>query len=137
MKPVFLFLCAAFAFSSVSCRSSGRKKSTPETRETARLGALAPEAEVGSYYRLKGTMNGFYDNVPNFTDVLGNRVLMRGHIVQLLDASAGDGWARVKNEKLEIGYVRFENIKIVPPEKQPKPKRRGMDEELDRKMNAR
>lgn len=100
----------------------------------ARLGDPAPMAQTGGYYRLKGSLNGFYRNIPNFTDVLPNRFLMHGHIVQLLDASAGDGWARVKNEDLEIGYVNFENIKIVPPDKQPQPKEREMDAELDQNM---
>jgi hypothetical protein len=117
-----------------ACRSTSKKKSTSETRELSRLGATNPEAEVGGYYKLKGNMNGFFFNIPNFTDVLPNRFLIRGHIVQLLDPSAGDGWARVKNEDLQIGYVQFENIRIVPFDKQPKPKPRGMDEELDANM---
>ena len=79
-------------------------------------------------------MNGFYFQIPNYTDVLPNRFLMRGHIVQLLDPSAGGGWARVKNEDHQIGYVQFENIKIVPYEDQPKPKVRNADEELDQNM---
>ena len=82
-------------------------------------------------------MNGFYNSVPIFTQVLPDRYLMRGHIVQLLDPSVSEGWARVKNEDLEIGYVQFENLKIVPPEKQPKPKQRGMDDELDHRMKSR
>lgn len=117
-----------------ACRSTSIKKDTSENRELSRLGATNPDAEVGSYYKLKGNMNGFFFSVPNFTDVLPNRFLMRGHVVQLLDPSAGDGWARVKNEDLQIGYVQFENLKIVPYDKQPKPKVRGMDEELDANM---
>ena len=119
-----------------SCRSSGKKKETDETREISRLRAVDPETQIGGYYRLKRSMNGFFNNVPIFTQVLPDRYLMRGHIVQLLDPSVSGSWARVKNEDLEIGYVEFENIKIVPEEKQPKPKRRGMDEELDQKMKS-
>lgn len=109
-------------------------KDTPENRETARLGAVEPLAQTGGYYRLKSSMNGFYFKLPNYTDMLPNRFLMNGHIVQLLDASVGDGWARVKNEDLQIGCVNFENIKTVPPEKQPQPNQRGMDVELDQNM---
>lgn len=135
MKPAALLLLAVFALGAFSCRSSPKKKKdTPETREISRLGAPEPEAQSGGYYKLKKSMNGFYFNIPNFTDVLPNRFLMRGHVVQLLDATAGDGWARVKNEDLQIGYVPYENIKIVPYEKQPKPKKRHIDEELDRNM---
>ena len=130
-------LSAVLVCGAASCRSASRKKETPETRESSRLGAIDPQAENGGYYRLKRTMNGFYNNVPIFTQVLPDRYLMRGHIVQLLDPSVSEGWARVKNEDLEIGYVQFENLKIVPPEKQPKPKQRGMDDELDQKMKSR
>lgn len=139
MKFLLLFpLLSLLALGLASCRSSEtKKKDTPESRELSRLGDPAPDAEIGSYYKLKGNMNGFYYNVPNFTDVLPNRFLMRGHVVQLLDPTAGDGWARVKNEDLEIGYVKFEQLKIVPWEKQPKPKKRDMDEELERSMNQR
>ena len=136
MKLVPLLLLPVLALGAVSCRASGKKKETAETREISRLGAIDPDAQIGGYYRLKRTMNGFFNNVPIFTQVLPDRYLMRGHIVQLLDPSVSDGWARVKNEDLEIGYVDFENIKIVPAEKQPKPKRRGMDDELDQKMKS-
>ncbi len=129
-----LLLLAAGLLGGAACRSSGQKKATPEDRAQARLGDPSPDAETGSYYRLKGGMNGFYFQIPKYTDVLPNRFLMRGHIVQLLDPSAGDGWARVKNEDLQIGYVQFENIKIVPFEDQPKPKVRDPDEELDQNM---
>lgn len=134
MKSLLLLLCLALVSGGVSCRSSARKKDTPQTRETARLGDPTPEAQIGGYYRLKGNMNGFYFNVPQYTDVLPHRFLMRGHIVQLLDPSAGGGWARVKNDDLQTGYVQFENLKIVPYEDRPKPRPRGLDEELDQNM---
>lgn len=134
MKLVSLLLCSVFTLGLIACRSSTAKKDTPENRETAHLGAVEPLAQTGGYYRLKSSMNSFYFKVPNYTDTLPNRFLMQGHIVQLLDASVGDGWARVKNEDLQIGYVKFESIKIVPPEEQPQPKERGMDEELDQNM---
>jgi hypothetical protein len=137
MKAPTLFLLAIFLTGAAACRSSGKKKETAETREISRLGAINPDAQTGGFYRLRRSMNGFYFQIPNFTDVLPNRFLMRGHIVQLLDPTVGDGWARVKNEDLQIGYVQFENIKIVPYEDQPKPKVRSMDEELDRRMQLR
>ena len=102
----------------------------------ARLGDPNPDARIGSYYRLKGNMNSFYFNIPGFTDVLPNRYLMRRHVVQLLDDSAGNGWARVKNEDLQIGYVKFENIRIVPWTKQPKPKSRDAEADLDQSMRV-
>lgn len=136
MKPIFFLLLPVLALGGASCRSSVKKKETAETRELFRLGTLDPDLQVGGYYRLKGTMNGFFNNVPIFTQVLPDRYLMRGHIVQLLDPSVSDGWARVKNEDLDIGFVEFENIKIVPQEKQPRPKPRSMDEELDQKMRS-
>ncbi len=137
MKLLPYLILTALTLGAASCRSSGRKKNTAETREISRLGALDPDARIGGYYRLKRSMNGFYNNVPIFTQVLPDRYLMRGHVVQLLDPSVADGWARVKNEDLEIGYVPFENLKIVPEHKQPKPKARGMDDELDQKLNQR
>lgn len=137
MKSLLLFpLLSLLLLGLPACRSSKtKKKSTVESRELSRLGDPAPDAEIGGYYKLKGNMNGFYFNVPNFTDVLPNRFLLRGHVVQLLDPTAGDGWARVKNEDLQIGYVKFEQLKIVPYEKQPRPKKRDMDEELERGMS--
>ena len=134
MKLLPFLLMTLLALGAASCRSAQKKKETAGTRELSRLGAVDPETQVGGYYRLKRSMNGFYGNVPIFTQVLPDRYLMRGHIIQLLDPSVTEGWARVKNEDLEIGYVQFENIRIVTEEKQPRPKRRGMDEELDQKM---
>ena len=133
MKLIYPLLAITMVAVLPACRST-KKKETPESREISRLGAVEPEAQTGGYYKLKGTMNGFYFKVPIFTDVLPNRFLMRGHVVQLLDPSAWDGWARVKNEDLQIGYVKYENLKIVPWEKQPKPKSRDMDAELDQNM---
>ena len=136
MKSLFLLpLLSLLLLGQPACRSSKTKKSTPESRELSRLGDPEPDAQIGGYYKLRGNMNGFYFNVPNFTDVLPNRFLMRGHVVQLLDPTAGDGWARVKNEDLQIGYVKFEQLKIVPYEKQPRPKKRDTDEDLERGMN--
>ncbi len=134
MKRISLLFLVLGLGSGVACRATGKKKDTAESREMARLGDPDPLAQTGGYYRLKGSLNGFFRNIPNYTDVLPNRFLVHGHIVQLLDASAGDGWARVKNEAMETGYVRFENLKIVPPEKQPQPKEREMDAELDQNM---
>ena len=84
LKPISLLLLTVLAFGAASCRSSGKKKETAETRETSRLGAAKPGAQLGGYYKLKRSMNGFYNNVPIFTQVLPDRYLMRGHIIQLL-----------------------------------------------------
>ena len=121
----------------VACQSSGPKKRSADQLELGRLGALEPDSEVGSYYKLRRTMNGFYHNIPIFTQVLPDRFLMRGHVVQLLDSTAGDGWARVKNEQLQVGYVQFTDIKIVPREDQPHPPVRDENVELDMRMRAR
>jgi hypothetical protein len=132
--PILLFLilpCLTF-----SCRSSGKPKRSEESRELARLGDPNPDAQIGGYYRLKGNVNGFYFHVPSFTEVLPNRYLMRRHIVQLLDSSVGDGWARVKNEDMQIGYVKFGNIRIVPYKDQPKPRPRDAEADLDQSMRA-
>ena len=137
MNLISCLVLTTLVFCAVSCRSTDQKKETPETRETSRLGAVDPHSRIGGYYRLRRGMNGFYQNVPIFTQVLPDRYLMRGHIIQLLDPSVSEGWARVKNEDLEIGYVKFENIKIVAEEKQPRPKERGMDDELDQRMRSR
>jgi hypothetical protein len=66
--------------------------------------------------------------------VLPEKYLMGGHVVQLLSANAMDGWARVRSEKLGIGYVRFGNIKLVEPSRRPKPEVTDPDEELDRRL---
>ena len=136
MKNSPLLLLLVLPWLAFSCRSTDKSKSTPESREMARLGDPNPDARIGSYYRLKGNMNSFYFNIPGFTDVLPNRYLMRRHVVQLLDDSAGNGWARVKNEDMQIGYVKFENIRIVPWNKQPKPKSRDAEADLDQSMRV-
>lgn len=137
LPSLLLIPALAVAFSTTSCRSSGsKKKETEESRESSRLGDPHPDARTGGYYKMRKNINHFFFNVPNFTDVLPNRYLMRGHVVQLLDPSVGDGWARVKNEDLEIGYVKFDNLKVVPPEKEPKPKERHYDEELDKRIGG-
>ena len=132
--PILLILllpCLSF-----SCRSSGNPKSSAESREQARLGDPNLGARIGGYYRLKGNVNGFYFHVPGFTEVLPNRYLMRRHVVQLLDPSVGDGWARVKNEDMQIGYVQFGNIRIVPYKDQPKPRQRDAEADLDQSMKG-
>lgn len=121
-----------------SCRSSGKKKETDESRELSTLGDPDPMLQIGGYYKLGGLMaNGFFIHVPNFTDVLPDHYLRRGTVVQLLDPTVGDGWARIKDEKLGIGYTKFNNLKIVPYDQQPKPKYRDPEAELDRSMGVR
>jgi hypothetical protein len=84
------------------------------------------DVNIGSYYRVKGLTTAFYDEQPDSligktpTDILGPR-----HVVQLLNASAGNVWARVRTEEDDIGYVRFSALKIVPWDKRPDaPKRK-------------
>lgn len=121
-----------------SCRSSGEKKQTMEERELSNLSDPTPALQNGAYYKLGGVMlNGFFIHVPNFTDVLPDHYLRRGTVVQLLDANVGEGWARIKDDKHGIGYTKFDNLKIVPFDKQPKPKFRDPEEELDRRMGVR
>ena len=98
------------------------------------LAETRPSAQPGGYSKLKMGMNGFYYRIPSFVETVPTRFLMGGHVVQLLDATVGDGWARVKNEDLETGYIRMSNIKIVPADKQPSPPRRDPDKELDQSM---
>lgn len=137
MKKIPALLCCACLITAVSaCHSTGKKKETDETRENSALSDPDPVLEIGGYYKLGGALNAFYFTKPNFTDVLGNRYLKRGTIVQLLDPTAGDGWARVKTADLDIGYIHFEAIKIVPYDKQPKPKNRDPEAELDKRMGV-
>lgn len=98
------------------------------------LGDSSPTARPGTYYKLKMGMNGFYYRIPTFIEAVPNKFLMGGHVVLLLDAAVGDGWARVKNEDMSTGYVRMDNIKIVPPDEQPSPPKRDPDKELDMSM---
>lgn len=135
MKKIPALFCCVCLLTAVSaCRSTGEKKETDETRQNSALSEPDPMLEIGGYYKLRGTVHPFYYSKPNFTDVLGDRYLKRGTIVQLLDPTAGEGWARVKTDKLEIGYIHFEAIKIVPYDKQPKPKYRDAEAELDKRM---
>lgn len=137
MKQIALFaLMLALGFNA-GCRSSKPKKETETTRERSRLGDPEPDAEAGGFYRLRKNVTGFYFDVPSFIQVLPDRYLMRGHIVQLLDSSSTGGWARVKNEDLQTGYVKYESLKIVPWEDQPKPKTRKYDEELNQRLGVR
>ncbi|MES2708534.1 MAG: hypothetical protein V4726_18215 [Verrucomicrobiota bacterium] len=132
-----LILCSLTCLLSAlpSCRSSGEKKETDESRELSTLGDPTPMLQIGGYYKLGGVMmNGFFTHVPNFTDVLPDHYLRRGTVVQLLDPTVGEGWARVKDDKLGIGYTKFNNLKIVPYDQRPKPKLRDPDDELDRSM---
>lgn len=81
------------------------------------------DVALGNYYRTTGLATPFYDQQPDSliaktpTHMLGPR-----HVVQLLDATAGGGWARVRTEKNELGFVKFKHLKIVPLEEQPRAK---------------
>lgn len=119
-----------------SCRLGKKSDGRAPEREPdlAVLGENRPTAQPGGYYKLKLGMNGFYYRIPSFVEAVPTKFLMGGHVVQLLDATVGDGWARVKSEDLTTGYVRMSNIKIVRPDKQPSPPRRDPDKELDMSM---
>jgi hypothetical protein len=133
-RRVTFTLLGIIACFAPNCRSS-KKKADRLAPEWAALVDESPSAQVGSYYKVKGNFTRFYPNVPTFTETpLADKYLGRGHVIQLLHPNAMDGWARVKNEDLEIGYVRFEAINIVAAEDQPRPHRRKVDEELDRAM---
>ena len=125
-----MIVMAAVVVVGVGCKST-KSWQPPE------IAALADERSLavpGAFYKLKGGVNGFHYDVPKFTDVLPEKYLMGGHVVQLLSANAMDGWARVRSEKLGIGYVRFGNIKLVEPSRRPKPEVTDPDEELDRRL---
>ncbi len=114
MRIALFVMLAAAALA--SCKSKA-----PKTQTELMSPQLHPDVQSGSYYRTKGFSTAFYDEQPDSligkvpTHLLGAR-----HIVQLLDPNAGGGWARVRTEKGDIGFIKFKNIKIVPFEKQPK-----------------
>jgi hypothetical protein len=104
-----------------ACRSS-----KPETLSSINAARFDDDVVPGAYYRTGLTPTAFYDEQPDSligktpTDMLGPR-----HVVQLLSASAGSVWARVRTEEDDIGFVKFSAIKIVPTEDRPKaPKRK-------------
>ncbi len=114
-----------------ACRSSkSRNHERPASINV--LADESPLAEPFGYYKMRRTMNGFFNDVPTFVDILPDEYLSRGHVVQLLSANFMDGWARVRTEEGKTGYVKYDNIRIVPVEDQPKPKRRDSEAELDK-----
>lgn len=138
MKFPALLCCLACLLPALpSCRSSGKKEKKDSPDALSNLGDPGPMVQVGGFYKLSGLTSGFFDHVPNFTDVLPDHYMGHGTVVQLLDATVGEGWARVKSDKFGIGYTKFSNLKIVPYDEQPKPKFRDAEEELDRRMGIR
>ena len=132
MSPTRCLALAAASLALVGCRSSKDKPwQSPEIAAIAESRSLA---EPGAFYKLKAGVNGFHTDVPRFTDVLPEKYLMGGHVIQLLSANAMDGWARVRSDKHGIGYVRFDNIRIVEASRRPKPRETDPDEELDRRI---
>ncbi len=130
----FLALTALLLLASPACRSA-RKKTPARSPELAALSDDNPRAQVFGYYRLKKTMNGFYYNLPTFVDVLPDKYLGRRHVIQLLSANVSEGWARVKKDDGQLGYVRHENIRFVAPEDQPRPRYRDTEAEIDKLMD--
>lgn len=125
MKKLFLLaLCSFLPFVTMACKSKEPKTLTGQFSPT-----FDPDVSIGSYYKMRG-VTPFYDEQPD--SLIGktpNGILGPGHVVQLLDANSGGGWARVRNEKFESGFVKFSRIKIVPIEKQPvAPKRKKRDD---------
>lgn len=115
--PVFLALL------SLVFNSCAKKKSNTLTGQFA--ATFDSDVSIGNYYKTKG-MTSFYDEQPDsLIAKTPSRFLGPGHVVQLLDPNSGGGWARVRNEKFESGFVKFDKIKIVPIEEQPlAPKRK-------------
>ena len=98
-----------------SCKS----KKAPTLTETL-APRFASNVQSGSYYRTTGLSTAFYDEQPDSLVIkVPTRILGPRHVVQLLDANAGAGWARVRNEKGDLGFVKFSSLKIVPLEDQP------------------
>jgi hypothetical protein len=126
-----LSACLAAACLS-ACRSkSGDSWQSPEIAALADSNSLAVP---GAFYEMKNGVHGFFYDVPKFTDVLPEKYLMGGHVVQLLSPNAMDGWARIRSEKLGTGFVKFKNIRIVESSRRPRPRYIDPDEALDRRL---
>lgn len=121
MNYPFACLLAVILASTSACRST-----KPKTLASINGDRFDENVVPGAYYRTGLTLTAFYDEQPDSligktpTDMLGSR-----HVLQLLSASAGNVWARVRTEDDDVGFVRFSAIKIVPPEDRPRaPKRK-------------
>jgi hypothetical protein len=117
------FLLALTALFPLVCGSCAHKK--PDTLTGQFAATFNADVSIGNYYKTKG-MTSFYDKQPDsLIAKTPSRFLGPGHVVQLLDPNSGGGWARVRNEKFESGFIKFDKLKIVPIEKQPlAPKRK-------------
>lgn len=106
------------------------KNKAPETLTEEYAPTFDANVSVGSFYKTRGLSN-FYDIQPDSLVIkTPTRVIGPGHVIQLLDPNSGGGWARVSNEKDEIGYVQFSRLKIVPMEEQPSRRRKDKFKEL-------
>lgn len=106
------------------------KHTAPETLTEQNAPTFDANVSVSSYYKTRGLSN-FYDVQPDSLVIkTPSRILGPGHIIQLLDPNSGGGWARVRNEKDEIGYVQFSRLKIVPMEEQPYKRKKDKFKEL-------
>ncbi len=121
MKSLCFILLSCLAFT--SC------KSKPVARLTAGFApSFHPDVSIGSYYKTKA-MSSFYDQQPDsLITKTPTHFYTTSQVVQLMDANAGGGWARVRTAKDGLGFMQFSNLKIVPLEKQPDaPKRKHRD----------
>jgi hypothetical protein len=104
----------------ISCKAKKTSNLTDSLSAT-----FEKDVSIGSYYKTRGVTQ-FYDKQPDsLIAKTPSHFLGMGHVIQLLDPNSGGGWARVRLGTDEVGYIRFNKIKIVPPEKQPSaPKRK-------------
>jgi hypothetical protein len=131
MSPRLAALSACLACAALSACKSGDSWQPPEIAALADSHSLAVP---GAFYEMKNGVHGFFFDVPKFTDVLPEKYVMGGHVVQLLSPNAMDGWARIRSEKLGTGFVKFKNIRIVEPNRRPRPRTIDPDEALDRRL---
>ncbi len=113
LLPLLFTLCT-------SCKSH-----KPNTLTAAYADTFKPDVSLGSRYKTK-SFTAFYDEQPDsLISKTPTHVWATSHVVQLMDANSGRGWARVLDEDGKSGFVKFSNLKIVPFEQQPSaPKRR-------------
>lgn len=99
------------------CNGCGSHKPTTLAGQYAHT--FKADVSVGSYYKTK-SFTYFYDSQPD--SLIGKtptHIWTTSHVVQLMDANSGGDWARVLDDQGDSGFVRFDNLKIVPLEQQP------------------
>jgi hypothetical protein len=120
MKSTALLLLPFLVIGLSACKNKPVASATANYAPT-----FHPDVSIGSYYKTKA-MSSFYDQQPDsLVSKTPTHIYYTSQVVQLLDANAGGGWARVRTPKDELGFMQFSNLKIVPLEKQPPaPKRK-------------